>query len=199
MTVNDLVSVHSGLKSKGAQFKNEITEGQGGKQVLLLDPSGNLVELFEAKKTGHVQPVPDGYHTVTPFLLADDVTQLLTFIEKAFSGKIQFSMKSADGVVRHATIKIGNSLVMTSSGTEIYGSMPCMLHLYTENVDALYAQAIKAGATSLREPRDEFYGDRTAAVVDKWKNQWWIATHIEDVPPQEMQMREAEFRSKQAR
>ncbi len=144
-----------------------------------------------------MKPIPEGFHTVTPFLLADDVAKLLSFIEKAFSGKTVYRMKSSDGVVRHATIRIGTSIVMTSSGTEIYGRMPCMLHLYVEDVDSLYAQAIKAGGVSLREPTNEFYGDRTAAVVDAWKNQWWIATHIEDVDPGEMQRREEEFREKQ--
>jgi uncharacterized glyoxalase superfamily protein PhnB/catechol 2,3-dioxygenase-like lactoylglutathione lyase family enzyme len=197
IAVDDLISFQSELASKGASFKNEITEGQGGKQLLLQDPSGNLCELFEAKKAGFVKAIPDGFHTVTPFLLADDVAQFLSFIERAFSAKTEYTMKSSDGVVRHATARIGSSILMVSSGTDIYGNMPCMLHLYVKDVDSLYAQAIKAGAASLRKPQNEFYGDRTSAVVDSWKNQWWIATHVEDVPEDELQRREQKFREQQ--
>lgn len=196
IAVADLARFHAALQRDGARFKNEITQGQGGKQVLLQDPSGNLIELFEAKPEAAVKTIPEGFHTVTPFLLADDVTKLLGFIEKAFSGTTVYSMKSLDGVVRHATARIGDSNVMISSGTELYGHMPCMLHLYVHDVDALYAQAVAAGGVSLREPTNEFYGDRTAAVVDAWKNQWWMATHIEDVDPAEMQRREEKFRKR---
>lgn len=120
--------------------------------------------------------------------------ELLAFIEQAFSGQTVFRMQSSDGVVRHATVRIGDSMIMASSGTQVYGRMPCMLHLYTADVDALYAQAINARGTSLQEPKNAFYGDRTAAVEDAWKNQWWMATHVEDVAPEELARREAAFR-----
>jgi PhnB protein len=122
------------------------------------------------------------------------VSKLLAFIENAFSGQTTYRMKSSDGVVRHATAKTGDSIIMASSGTHVYGRMPCMLHLYTADVDALYTQAIKAGGRSLQEPTNAFYGDRTAAVEDAWKNQWWMATHVEDVDPDELLRREAAFR-----
>lgn len=90
-------------------------------------------------------------------------------------------MRSADAIARHATIKVGDSPLMVSSGTELYGKTPSMLHLYVPDVDALYARALEAGGISLSEPTDEFYGDRRAGIEDAWKNQWWIATHVEDV------------------
>jgi uncharacterized glyoxalase superfamily protein PhnB len=122
----------------------------------------------------------------------------VAFLKAAFGGTVTYMMKSEDGVVRHATVRIGDSLVMVSSGRERYASRPSMLHLYVEDVDAVYEQALGAGGTSLREPLDEFYGDRTAAVKDAWDNQWWIATHIEDVSEDEMERRERAFRESQS-
>jgi len=196
LVVEDLAGLHQRLQAKGLSFKSGIIEGQGGKQLLLQDPAGNLVELFEPK--ARVEPIPKGFHTVTPFLLADDLEALLQFIETAFAGTLNYSMKSDDGVVRHATIRVGNSLLMLSKGVDIYGRKPAMLHLYVANADAVYAQAVKAGAKSLREPHNEFYGDHVAAVQDAWDNQWWIATHVEDVEPAELTRREAEFRARGA-
>jgi uncharacterized glyoxalase superfamily protein PhnB/catechol 2,3-dioxygenase-like lactoylglutathione lyase family enzyme len=192
--LDDLEAIHAKLKAGGARFRTNLVQGHGAQQVLLEDPSGNVVELFKPKPQRGVKPIPDGYHTVTPFLLADDVSKLLRFIEAAFGGKVETMMKSADGVVRHATIKVGDSLIMTSKGTDIYGEHPAMLHLYVLDVDVVYAQALQHGASMLREPVNEFYGDRVAAVKDEWNNQWWIATHIEDVGGDELQEREAAFR-----
>ena len=193
--VDNLESAYTELKEQGATFRNEIVEGKGGKQVLLQDSSGNLIELFESTRPKQVQPIPDGYHTVTPFLLVKEADQLIEFIKNAFGGTVDYMMKSDDGKIRHSTVKIGDSLIMISSGTEQYQPMPCMLHLYVEDVDSVYEQAIRAGSQSLREPEDQFYGDRSAGVQDKWNNQWWLATHIEDVSDEEMEKREAEFRS----
>lgn len=192
--VDDLDSAYSQLKNQGATFRNEIIEGKGGKQVLLQDPAGNLIELFESTRQKSVKPVPEGYHTVTPFLLVEDAEQLIEFIQKAFGGTVNYMMKSDDGKVRHSTVKIGDSLVMISSGTEQFQSMPCMLHLYLEDVDSVYEQALLAGGKSLRKPENQFYGDRSAGIQDKWNNQWWMATHIEDVSDEEMKKREEEFR-----
>jgi uncharacterized glyoxalase superfamily protein PhnB/catechol 2,3-dioxygenase-like lactoylglutathione lyase family enzyme len=194
---DDLGVLYSRLNKKGAKFRNEIVTGQGGKQVLLQDPSGNLIELFEPKQEKSVNPIPEGFHTVTPFLLADDASKLIEFIEKAFDGKVTSMMKSDDGVVRHSTIKIGDSIIMISNGTELYKAMPCVLHLYVKDVDAVYQKAIEAGGLSLREPRYEFYGDRSCGIQDAWDNQWWIATHIEDVNDEEMKKREENFRRKE--
>jgi uncharacterized glyoxalase superfamily protein PhnB len=191
--VDDLQARVEQLQEEGVTFRNDIVEGQGGKQILLEDPAGNPIELFEPQKQS-VEPVPEGYHTITPFLLSDDAGALIEFLKAAFDGEVTYMMQSDDGVVRHSTVRIGDSLVMVSRGTDRYESKSSMLHLYVEDVDAVYQQAISAGGTSLREPHDEFYGDRTAAVQDDWDNQWWIATHIEEVSEDEMERREREFR-----
>lgn len=142
--------------------------------------------------------IPEGYHTITPFLVAEDATGLIKFMKKAFKGEITYMMQSDDGIVRHATVRIGDSIVMLSSATEMYKPTTAMLHLYVDDMDTVYDQAVKAGGESVREPRNEFYGDRSSCVKDKWGNQWFISTHIEDVSDEEMKVREEAFRKEMA-
>ena len=141
------------------------------------------------KKSKSVKPIPKGYHTVTPFLIVNGAASLLEFITKAFGGKISFIMKGDDGKVSHATIKVGDSIIMVSDASERFQATSSMLHLYVEDVDSVYQSALDARGISLREPTDEFYGDRSAGVMDAWENQWWIATHTEDLSDEEMQAR----------
>lgn len=188
---DDLDSMYAGLKEKGATFRNEIVEGKGGKQVLLQDPSGNLIELFEAIREQSVQPVSEGFSTITPYLLVKGAEKLITFIKEAFNGKVEYMMRSDDGI-RYSNVRIGDSMLMISDAPN--EPIPCMLHLYVHDVDAVYEQAVKAGGESLREPKNEFYGDRSAGVKDDWGNTWWLATRIEDVSEEEMKRREKESR-----
>jgi uncharacterized glyoxalase superfamily protein PhnB len=104
-----------------------------------------------------------------------------------------FRMDSPTGV-GHAELRVGDSVVMLADaqGSATGKVAPAMLHIYVEDVDATYRRALAAGATSLREPADQFYGDRSGGVEDGFGNQWWFATHIEDVPPDEMERRAAE-------
>lgn len=141
-----------------------------------------------------VKPIPEGYHSITPYLAVEGADRLLQFTKQAFGAQEIFRMDSPDGKVGHAEVKIGDSMVMLAdaSGTDQGQPMPGMIHLYVDDVDKVYRQAIEAGATSLREPADQFYGDRTGGVRDPVGNQWWIATHVEDVPPDEMAKRAAE-------
>lgn len=192
LKVKNLNSFSTELKGKGATFRNEIIEGKGGKQILLQDPSGNLIELFEPIKKEGVRPIPEGYHTVTPYLIVEDAETFIDFLKEAFNAQVESIMKSDDGMIRHSAIQIEDSHVMVTSSTEEYQSTPCMLHLYVRDVDAIYKQALQAGGESLREPTDEFYGDRSAGVSDKWGNRWWIATHIEEVSEEELKRREKE-------
>ena len=135
-------------------------------------------------------PIPKGFGTVTPFLTVADAAKLIDFLQQAFAAQVTFRMDAPDGSVRHAEVKIGDSMVMIGqapAGQE----MRAMLHLYAPDTDALYHRAIAAGATSIREPADQFYGDRTGGVRDLCGNQWWIATHKEDVSQEEMERRMA--------
>ena len=141
------------------------------------------------------KPIPEGFHTVTPFIVVNDAGKLLEFIKQAFNGETTFIMNHPDGKVMHATTRIGDSTIMVADEMDRFPAMPCMLYLYVEDTDAVYKQAINAGGQSLREPIDEFYGDRSAGIKDGWGNQWWIATHIEDVSDEEVKQRAEKFRN----
>ena len=147
-------------------------------------------------KTG-VKAIPDGFHTVTPFLIVNQAEMLMEFIKNAFNGTVTSVMKQDDGKIMHATMTIGDSCIMLSDASEHYGPMQAMLHLYVEDIDKVYHQALQARGESLREPTDEFYGDRSGGIRDPWGNQWWIATHVEDVPEEEMRRRAEAFSSQQ--
>jgi len=142
-----------------------------------------------------VKPIPDGYHTVTPYLMVDDAARLLAFVKEAFGAEETVMMPSPDGTIGHAEVTIGDSIVMLAdaAGSDQGVTMPATIFLYLPDADATYRAAIEAGATSLREPRDEFYGDRMGGVKDPAGNHWWIATHVEDVPLDEVARRAEEL------
>ena len=129
--------------------------------------------------TTKTESVPDGYHTVSPYLVVAGVAKLIEFTKEAFGAtEVQVS-KRPDGSVQHAEVKIGDSIVMMGEGAEGGKHFPAMLHLYMEDVDAVYQRAVKAGAKPVREPADQPYGDRSGGVEDAFGNQWWISAHIE--------------------
>ncbi|HSM57468.1 MAG TPA: VOC family protein [Candidatus Sulfomarinibacteraceae bacterium] len=140
-----------------------------------------------------VQPIPEGYHTVTPYLIVPDVDGQISFLQEAFDAEVRARMEGPDGRVMHAEVRIGDSPVMMGESSDEIPPMPAMLHLYVPDVDAVYEQALAAGATSVREPIDEFYGDRSGGVQDAFGNQWWLATHVEDVSEEEMMRRMEEM------
>jgi PhnB protein len=123
-----------------------------------------------------VKPVPEGHHTVIPYIVVPGVAKLIDFAKQAFGATEVFVSKLPDGTVMHAEIKIGDSIIMMGEAGP--KSFLGMLHLYMEDVDAVYQRAIQAGGKSIREPTDQFYGDRSGGVEDAFGNQWWIATHI---------------------
>jgi PhnB protein len=135
-----------------------------------------------------LNPIPKGFGTVTPFLKVADAAKQIEFLQKAFAAQITFRMNGPDGSLIHAEAKIGDSMVMIGQappGQE----MRSMINLYVPDTDASYHSAIAAGATSIREPADQFYGDRSGGVRDICGNEWWMATHIEDVSQEEMERR----------
>jgi len=136
-----------------------------------------------------VKAIPDGYHSVTPYLTVKGADTLLDFVKKAFDADETLRMPRADGTIAHAEVRIGDSLVMVGDATREAPPTPAAIHLYVEDSDAAYKRAIEAGGTSLREPTDEFYGDRMAGVRDTVGNVWWIATHMEDLSPEELARR----------
>lgn len=136
-----------------------------------------------------VKPIPEGFHSVSPYILVKDGAKLIDFLKSAFDAEQIERLESPDGRVKHAQVKIGDSMVML--GEPQGEAMPASLYLYVPDCDATYASAIGAGATSIMEPADQFYGDRGAGVTDPCGNIWWIGTHIEDVSPDELQRRAA--------
>jgi uncharacterized glyoxalase superfamily protein PhnB len=137
-----------------------------------------------------VKPIPDGHHTVTPYLIVKGAAQLIDFMKQAFAAEEIQRMAQPDGSIMHAEMRVGDSMVMMGEASDQNPPIPAMLHLYVTDADAVYRRALAAGATSVREPVDEFYGDRIGGVKDRFGNQWWIATHIEDVSPAELAERE---------
>jgi PhnB protein len=140
------------------------------------------------------QPIPDGYHTVTPYLAVDDAAQAIEYYTKAFGAKERVRMETPDGKIGHAELEIGDSLVMlsdpfpqasTRSPKEL-GGTSVSVFMYVENVDAVVKQAVDSGATVAMEVADQFWGDRFGSVTDPFGHLWSIATHVEDVPPEEM-------------
>jgi PhnB protein len=138
-----------------------------------------------------VNPVPAGYHAVTPYLIVDGANKVIEFAAAAFGAKVLFRMPRPDGTVAHAELEIGDSRVMVADSSAEWTAMPAMVHLYVPDADAAYTHALAAGATSVREPRNEFYGDRSAAVKDVAGKFWHVATHVEDVAPEELDRRAA--------
>jgi PhnB protein len=145
-----------------------------------------------------VKPVPEGYHTVVPYLISSDAERLLSFLEQAFGAKEHDVTRDQSGAIWHADVIIGDSHVMLSQGNEQHQPMPAAIYLYVPDTDSMYRAALAAGATSTMAPADQFYGDRTAGVKDPLGNTWWIGTHVEDVAPEELQRRVAEAAKQRA-
>lgn len=142
----------------------------------------------------NVKPIPDGYHSVQPYLIFKNAAQAIAFYTKAFGAKERFRMEN-DGRIGHAEIEIGDSCVMMADehpqigaySAEHFGGSPVSLMVYVTDCDAVYRQALAAGAKSEREPTDQFYGDRMAGVVDPFGYRWYLGTHIKDVSKEEME------------
>ena len=142
-----------------------------------------------------VKPIPDGYHSVQPYLMINGAAKAIEFYKKAFGATERLRMKQPDGRVGHAEIQIGDSCIMMADenpkieafAPAHYGGSPVSLLIYTEDCDQMYHQAIAAGANSVREPTDQFYGDRMAGVQDPFGYSWFIATHIKDVSKEELE------------
>ncbi|HWC14642.1 MAG TPA: VOC family protein [Actinomycetota bacterium] len=142
-----------------------------------------------------VKAIPDGYPTVTPYLAVQGAAEVMAFLEEVFGASVRGDvMRRPDATVGHAELQLGDSLVMVGDTRDEPSTN--MLHVYVEDCDVTYRRALAAGAESTMEPEDQFYGDRMAGVRDKWGNQWYIATHIEDVPADEMARRaQAQYES----
>lgn len=144
-----------------------------------------------------VEPIPAGYHTVTPYLVVEDCAAALDFYKRAFGAEEVLRLPAPDGKIMHAEMRIGDSMIMLSDeapdwgarSPRHYGGSPMHLMLYLADADASYAQALAAGATSVRPMENQFWGDRMGRVADPYGHQWSLATHVEEVSPEEMDRR----------
>ncbi len=146
-----------------------------------------------------VKPIPDGYHSVTPYLIIRGAADALEFYKKAFGAIELFRMQQPDGKVGHAEMKIGDSAIMLADehpemkvvGPQTLGGTSVSLLIYVENVDEFFKHALSSGATEQRPVEDKFYGDRGGSLADPYGHVWHIATHTEDLSPEEMEKRAA--------
>jgi PhnB protein len=151
------------------------------------------------KKMADVKPIPDGYHSVTPYLFVKSAGSAIEFYKKVFGAQEVMRMSGANGQVMHAELRIGDSLIMLSEenpqmgtqGPQSLGGTASSLHLYVENVDAVAGKAVEAGAKLVRPVIDQFYGDRSGTLIDPFGHMWSVGTHVEDVSPEEMRKRVA--------
>lgn len=148
-----------------------------------------------------VSPIPEGYHSVTPYLIVDGAAEAIEFYKKAFDAVELLRLDMPGGGIGHAEIRIGNSPIMMADSMPergfvspvTLGNTPTAFMVYCEDVDALYAQAIAAGATEEQPVMDQFYGDRTGQLKDPFGHLWTIATHKEDLTPEQLKQRMDEF------
>ena len=146
-----------------------------------------------------VKPIPEGHHAVTPYLSVKGAASAIDFYKKAFGATEVMRMPQPDGRIGHAELTIGDSRVMLADefpdmnfrGPHSIGGTPVHLHLYVNDVDAVVAQAVAAGAKVLRPVQDQFYGDRTGSLSDPYGHVWHVATHKEDLTPEELRRRAA--------
>ena len=154
-----------------------------------------------------VKPVPDGYHTITPYLVVNDAAGAIEFYQKAFGAKEYARMPGPTGKVMHAELKIGDSMLMLSDempqsdakAPSSIGGTSCSVFLYVEDVDALFKQATAAGAKTIMPPMDMFWGDRFGKLTDPFGHSWGMATHKEDLTPEEVDRRGKEAMAQMAK
>jgi PhnB protein len=141
-----------------------------------------------------VKPIPEGYHTLTTYLAVDNASEAIGFYKRAFSAKERVRMETPDGKIGHAELQIGDSLIMlsepfpqssTRSPKEL-GATTAAVFMYHEDVDAVVKKAVDEGATLTSEVEDQFWGDRFGTVTDPFGHVWSIATHVEDLSPEEI-------------
>ena len=145
------------------------------------------------------KPIPEGYHSITPYLIVADGAGAIRFYQQAFGATERLRLVAPNGKIGHAELVIGDSLIMLADehpphgahAPSAFGGSPVMLHLYVADVDAVVGKATAAGTALTRPVQDQFYGDRSGTITDPFGHPWHIATHIEDVAPDEIDRRAA--------
>ena len=157
-----------------------------------------------ADKVAPVNPVPDGYHSATPYLIVDGAARAIDFYKRAFDATELMRIPASGDRIGHAEIKVGDSVIMLADehpdiharGPQHYGGSPISILLYVDDVDALFKQAIAAGGTETRPVADQVYGDRSGSLKDPFGHSWHLSTHVEDVSMEELDRRMAALAAK---
>lgn len=152
------------------------------------------------------QPIPQGYHSVTPYLIIQGAAGAIDFYKRAFGAQELMRIAGPDGRIGHAEIRIGDSPVMLADehpemgyrSPQSIGGTPVSLMVYVERVDEIFRQAVSAGAKELQPVKDQFYGDRSGTLQDPFGHVWTVSTHVEDIAPEEMGRRAEEFMRQKA-
>lgn len=136
-----------------------------------------------------VSPVPEGFHSITPYLHVEDAVNLVNFLVHAFEAKVRHTTTLADGSLLNAHLLIGDSMIEISQVRGDFRAMPSALHLYVSDVDQVYQKAVEVGALAIAEPENRIYGDREAFVIDPAGNHWYLATRVENLSAEEINKR----------
>ncbi len=152
----------------------------------------------------NVKPIPDGYRAVTPYLFIKGAARAIDFYKQVFGATERMRLEMPGGTIGHAELALGDSVIMLGDecpsmkalGPQAVGGTPVMIHLYVPDVDATFSKAVAAGAKVLQPVEDKFYGDRSGTITDPFGHQWGLATHKEDVPPEEIRKRAAAMAAK---
>jgi len=147
----------------------------------------------------NVKPIPEGYHSVTPYLIIKGAAEAIEYYKKSFGATELFRMPTPDGKIGHAELKIGDSPIMLADehpdfghvGPQTLGGTPVGIMIYVDDVDTIYKRAISGGGQEVKPLQDQFYGDRSGTLKDPFGHMWTVATHVEDVAPEEMEKRMA--------
>ncbi len=150
---------------------------------------------------GKVNPIPQGYHTITPNMVVKEAENALEFYKRAFGADETVRMPGPDGRIMHAELRIGNSMIMLAEerlemdakSPKTLGGTPVGFYVYVENVDTAWKRAVDAGASSIMPLADMFWGDRTGCLEDPFGHRWWLAQHVADLTPEEIQKGQEAF------
>jgi uncharacterized glyoxalase superfamily protein PhnB len=177
--VEDADAVYERALEAGAtSLGGPVDQPYGDREASVKDPAGNHWYIATHKTTGHK---PEGLRAVTPFLHPRGADRMIDFLERAFGAEEQSRYQTPDGIIHHASVRIGDSIIEMGEAHGPWQPMPTTFFMYVEDVDSLYRRAVAAGAASQNEPANQAYGDRLAGVRDPFDNVWYIATHIKDV------------------
>jgi PhnB protein len=178
--VKDADAVYERALEAGAtSLHRPVDQPYGDREASVKDLAGNHWYIATHKATGHA---PEGLRAVTPFLHPHGAAGLIDFLKRAFGAEEQSRTQSPDGVIHHATVKIGDSMIEMGEAHGPWQPMPTTFFMYVDDVDAWYERAVTAGATSRGAPADQPHGDRVGGVADPFGNLWYVATHISDAP-----------------